>query len=44
VPIVRIFGHITKINNFYVELVLENEDIIDIFYNLLSFQKKVVRI
>lgn len=29
VPIVRILGHITKINNYYVDLVLEAPGIVE---------------
>ena len=32
VPVVRIMGHITKINNYYVDIVLEAHDIVDSFY------------
>lgn len=40
---VRLLGHITKLTNHYVDLVLEYPNIIDAFYELLYFQKKTVR-
>lgn len=43
VPVVRLIGHITKVNNYYVDIVLEYPNIIDAFYELLYFQKKTVR-
>jgi hypothetical protein len=44
VPVVRILGHITKINNnYFVDLVLECDNVIDSLYELLYYQKKTVR-
>lgn len=43
VPIVRILGHITKISNYYIGMVLEARDIVDSLHELLCFEKKTIR-
>lgn len=43
VPVVRIIGSITKINDEYIDLLLENRSVLDCFVDLLNFPKKVVR-
>lgn len=44
VPVIRILGHTTKINNYFDDMLLAHDDLLDHFYNLLCFSKKVVRI
>lgn len=44
VPIVRVIGHITKISNSYVEMVLQNKGIMDYFFEILGHEKKLLRL